>query len=88
MTTKSIFLSASAVVAVLLSATSPLAAWGNGNGGCTETWGVYTAITTPTITNPTQSNNGCGINAEVSFTCSASTDQDGHKLADCTITHP
>jgi hypothetical protein len=74
---------AATVLVVMLLPISPVSACG---GGCTAGWTPYTGISA-SITSPTTSNNGRGINAEVQFTCSA-TDLDRYQNADCSYNTP
>jgi len=72
-----------AAFVAMLARVSPVSACG---GGCTAGWTPYTGISA-SITSPTTSNNGRGINAEVQFTCSA-TDLDRYQNADCSYNTP
>jgi len=72
------------VVVLLCSISSAVAC----DPQCAEVWLKYTEITPPSITTPLASSNGCGINAEVPFSCSVSIDQDYHKKTDCTQEYP
>jgi len=72
------YLAISVAAATALMLAGGARCWGWGQGG--ETWETYTPITDPSITSPTVSNNGIGINGEVGFTCSTCTDQDKHTV--------
>ena len=66
---------------LLIAFVAPATAW------AAEYWYVHTEIDNPSIIEPTSSNNACGINAEVTFTCSECRDFD-KKVVDGTPTTP